>query len=85
MVFAYLKEHPGLRANALAEGLSLPKRTLGRHLGQLKKDGRIEFKGAPKSGGVLLQMTAFRDLMDGVVKIRGKLHRAEKLLVTPLA
>ena len=51
MVFAYLKEHPGLRANALAEGLSLPKRTLGRHLGQLKKDGRIEFKGAPKSGG----------------------------------
>ena len=51
MVFAYLKEHPGLRANALAEGLSLPKRTLERHLGQLKKDGRIEFKGAPKSGG----------------------------------
>lgn len=30
-------------------------------------------------------MTAFQDLMDGVVKIRGKLHRAEKLLVTPLA
>ncbi len=51
MVFAYLKEHPGLHANALAEGLSLPKRTLERHLGQLKKDGRIEFKGAPKSGG----------------------------------
>lgn len=27
-------------------------------------------------------MTAFQDLMDGVVEIHGKLHRAEKLLVT---
>ena len=54
-VFVYIKEHPGLRANALSEGLSLPKRTLERHLGQLKKDGRIEFRGASKTGGYYLK------------------------------
>ena len=51
MVYAYIRQHPGLRANAIAEALSLPKRTLERHLGQLKKGSRIEFRGAPKTGG----------------------------------
>ena len=50
-VIAYIKEHPGLRTNALTAGLSLRKRTLERHLGQLNKEGRIEFRGAPKTGG----------------------------------
>ena len=50
-VYSYIRQHPGLRANALSEALSLPKRTLERHLGQLKKNGRIEFRGAPKTGG----------------------------------
>lgn len=50
-VYSYIRQHPGLRANAIAEALSLPKRTLERHLGQLKQSGRIEFRGAPKTGG----------------------------------
>ena len=50
-ICSYIHQHPGLRANVIAEALSLPRRTLERHLGQLKKSGRIEFRGAPKTGG----------------------------------
>ncbi len=51
IVFDYIKKYPGLRVNALAEALALPKRTLERHLGKLKQDGKVEFRGAPKTGG----------------------------------
>ena len=51
IVFDYIKKYPGLRVNALAEALALPKRTLERHLGKMKQDGKVEFRGAPKTGG----------------------------------
>ncbi len=47
----YIKQHPGLRTHSLVAGLSIPKRTLERHLRQLKDTGRIEFRRAPKTGG----------------------------------
>ena len=50
-VCSYIQRHPGLRANAIALAMSLPKRTLERHLRQLKNASRIEFRGAPKTGG----------------------------------
>lgn len=50
-VYDYIRRHPGLRASALALALCLPKRTLERHVGQLRRNGRIEFRGAPKNGG----------------------------------
>ena len=50
-VYSYIRQHPGLRANAIALAMSLPKRTLERHLRQLKNASRIEFRGAPKTGG----------------------------------
>ena len=50
-VYSYIQQHPGLRANAIALALSLAKRTLERHLRQLKNASRIEFRGAPKTGG----------------------------------
>ena len=50
-VYDYIRRHPGLRANALALALCLPKRTLERLVGQLRRSGRIEFRGAPKNGG----------------------------------
>ena len=50
-VYSYIQQHPGLRANAIALALSLPKRTLERYLRQLKETSQIEFRGAPKTGG----------------------------------
>lgn len=43
--------NPGLSAKQLTVNLSAPKRTLERWLKQLKALGKIEFKGAPKTGG----------------------------------
>ena len=51
LLLEYIKEHPGLRANALAEKLALSKRTLERQLGKLKKEARIRFVGPTKTGG----------------------------------
>ena len=50
-VCSYIRQHPGLRANAIALAMSFPKRTLERYLRQLKDASRIEFRGAPKTGG----------------------------------
>ncbi|MBQ4336284.1 MAG: winged helix-turn-helix domain-containing protein [Lentisphaeria bacterium] len=46
-----MSQHPGCRANTIAEKLNIPLRTVQRHISELKKENKIEFKGAPKSGG----------------------------------
>lgn len=46
---------PGLRANAIAEKLNIPLRTLQRELSQLKSSDKIEFRGAPKNGGYFVK------------------------------
>ena len=50
-VSAYVEANPGCRANEIADALNMPLRTVQRHLGRLKGEGRIEFIGAPKNGG----------------------------------
>jgi ATP-dependent DNA helicase RecG len=44
-------QNPGLRANALAESLQTSVKNVERWLKQLKDQGLIEFRGAPKTGG----------------------------------
>jgi len=43
-VLAYIREHGGCRANAIALALAMPLRTVERHLGVLKANGEIECK-----------------------------------------
>jgi Fic family protein len=50
-VFDYVRENPGLRANAIAAALHTPQRTLDRHLKTLRDQGKISFVGAKKTGG----------------------------------
>lgn len=50
-VHEYVLAHGGCRANAVAEALGIPFRSVQRHLSSLRKAGRIEFRGAPKNGG----------------------------------
>ena len=50
-VLLFIQGHPGLRAKGLSEALGIPQRTLERHLRQLRQEGKIEFRGAPRSGG----------------------------------
>lgn len=50
-VLVFIQGHPGLRAKGLSEALAMPQRTLERHLHRLRQEGKIEFRGAPRSGG----------------------------------
>jgi ATP-dependent DNA helicase RecG len=50
-LFIYIQANPGLSAKQLADNLDTAKRTLERWLKQLREQSKIEFKGAPKTGG----------------------------------
>ena len=50
-VLDYLVENPGAKTQEMAKALDIPQRTLERWLKQLKEEGKIEFRGAPKTGG----------------------------------
>jgi len=56
-VLAYIRDHEGIRANAIASALAMPPRTVQRHLAILKRNGEIVFKGAPKTGGYWCRKT----------------------------
>jgi ATP-dependent DNA helicase RecG len=46
-----ITELPGLRTTQLSEMLDVPIKTLERWLKALREDKKIEFRGAPKTGG----------------------------------
>ena len=48
-IYALVKEHPGLNSVSIAEMMRVDVRTVGRQVSALR--GRIEFRGAPKTGG----------------------------------
>ena len=48
-IYALVKEHPGLNRISIAEMIGVDVRTVGRQVSVLR--GRIEFRGAPKTGG----------------------------------
>ncbi len=50
-VLEYIRRNPGRRAVHMIKVFNISKRTLERQLKNLKEDGKIEFKGSPKTGG----------------------------------
>ena len=50
-ILEYIRMHPGCRANVIAEAVGITTRTVERHIRQLREQGKIEFQGAPKTGG----------------------------------
>ena len=50
-VLSYVSKNGGKRANAIAEALGVPLRTVQRRLKTLKDAGKIKFEGAAKTGG----------------------------------
>ena len=51
----FIEANPGKNSRQLRDQLGIPKRTLERRLGVLRGQGRIEFQGAPKTGGYYLK------------------------------
>lgn len=47
----FVRENPGLRTPHIASAMSMPIKTLERWLKKLRDEGKIEFRGSPKTGG----------------------------------
>jgi ATP-dependent DNA helicase RecG len=52
-ILVLIENHPGINVSALKSHLDIPQRTIERWINQLKKENKIEFKGAPKTGGII--------------------------------
>ena len=50
-LYDYIKKNPGKRIPYFGKGLKIPAKTIERWIAQLRKEGKIEFKGSPKTGG----------------------------------
>ena len=50
-ILEYIRLHPGCRANAITAAAGTTARTVERHIRQLREEGALEFRGAPKTGG----------------------------------
>lgn len=54
-LFAQIKKGPGLRAPMLAVQMNTSVKNIERWLQQLKDQQKVEFRGAPKTGGYYLK------------------------------
>ena len=50
-----IHHNPGVNVSRLRAMLQISKRTLERHLHKLRDDKKIEFRGAPKTGGYFIK------------------------------
>jgi ATP-dependent DNA helicase RecG len=50
-ILLLIKNNPGINVSIIKSLLNVPQRTIERWINQLKKENKIEFKGAPKTGG----------------------------------
>lgn len=50
-VLAFIQNKPGLSARAISGALGEPHRTVERWIKTLREQGKIEFRGAPRTGG----------------------------------
>ena len=50
-VFNYIRLNPGVKVTEMTKPLDVPKRTLERWIKQLRDERKVNFKGAPKTGG----------------------------------
>ena len=49
-----IRKNPGLRIPQLSEKLNVPAKSIERWIGHLREEGKIVFRGAPKTGGYFL-------------------------------
>ncbi|MCB0511605.1 MAG: putative DNA binding domain-containing protein [Bacteroidetes bacterium] len=50
-LYEIIKREPGINSKELHSGFDVTTRTIERWLKQLRENGKIEFRGAPKTGG----------------------------------
>lgn len=50
-ILLLIENNPGINVSNIKSLLNIPQRTIERWINQLKKENKIEFKGASKTGG----------------------------------
>ena len=50
-ILVLIENNPGINVSSIKSLLNIPQRTIERWIQQLKNENKIEFKGAPKTGG----------------------------------
>ena len=50
-LYEFITGKPGLRVPALSDSLQAPRKNIERWLKTLRTQGKVEFRGAPKTGG----------------------------------
>lgn len=50
-ILVLIENNPGINALSMRQHFNVSQRTIERWIKQLKKENKIEFKGAPKTGG----------------------------------
>ena len=55
LLIEIIKSNPGKRTNDLAELLAIPPKTCEKWLKKLRQQNKIEFRGAPKTGGYFVK------------------------------
>ena len=50
----FIGKNPNQRAKQISKNLNIPLRTVERYIKQLKDEGKIEFRGSPKTGGYVV-------------------------------
>jgi len=51
MLFSLIENNPGKRIPFFEEQMRIPAKTIERWITRLKSERKIEFRGAPKTGG----------------------------------
>ena len=50
-VLNFIEKTPGLRIPQISEALNVPAKTLERQIRKFREEGKIEFRGSPRTGG----------------------------------
>ena len=50
-LYDYIKKNPSQRITHIEDNLKIPAKTIERWIKQLKKEGKIEYRGSKKTGG----------------------------------
>jgi len=50
----FINLNPNQNAKKISEEMNIPLRTIERQIKKLKEENKIEFKGAPKTGGYII-------------------------------
>ena len=60
-LYYFIKDFSGNRTPYYSQVMNVPEKTIERWLKQLRQENKVEFKGAPKTGGYFIKLSSKED------------------------